>query len=1072
MKKLFALILMLNVFTIFSQTSISISGKIASKNTGEPIPGVTVFLKTLNLRTVSNKEGEYQLVIGRNVQGDTLIVESLEHFSVNLPVTLNHTQSGINFFLEPKINLIEEVVLNTGYQKFDRLKFTGSVEVIDHEDLQYGVESTLIDRIENLFSGGFIDRSGYLFNGSNEQPDFKIRGESSLRSETFPLIVVDNFPFEGSLENINPEDIESVTVLKDAAASSIWGVRAGNGVLVITTKKGRLNQPLTVNFSTNFKVSSKPNLFADPITDSKSFIEMERFLFENDFYTNQINDPKKPPLTPVVHLLLNHKEDVIDDDELEYKLELYNRKDVRNDFLKYVYRNSTELTSFLNLRGGGEKTTYSASVGYDKNKYNMPTNEQGRISLRLNQSYKPIPKLTIATDLSITQIKGKNFNNVNKVGYDQMTINNKKLYPYASLKDLAGYNLPLYVDYDKAFVAENQEFVIKDWTFVPLDELNRDGSNISKQQAVLGLNIDYQIHKGVNFSANSQINQEIRETFSFYDENSYYVRNLFNSFTYIGDDEVSYGVPQGGIRDDANSKTVGYSLRSQVDIQQNIYNNHLIQGVIGAEVREVKTSRKSDRTYGVDKDRNSFSLVDFTSSYPLYPVLGGKTYISNGIGFANLANRFVSFYSNINYTYNDRYFFSLSGRNDASNIFGVDTKNKWSPLWSIGAGWEISKETFYGLEFLEYFKVRASFGYNGNVNASIPAELTVQQAGYLDFYTNQPFSSIVSLQNRNLRWEKVQTSNFGFDWRLLKGKLNVTVDYYKKTSKDLISGSQVDPTLGVSSVTKNSATLKGEGVDLTVISNLTQGDWAWTGALRVGYNRTKLEEYYATLPSDVHQIIQQGNFLGKERNLLVSYPWGGLSRENGAPLGFENGELSDNYLDILRNTDMKDLIYHGPTSPRATGAFRSKVRFKKVEVGFSLSGQFSYYFRKNSINYQSFVNNWNGHSDFSLRWQNPGDEKTTSVPAFIYPLDSNREAFYRLSEVLVRRGDHIRLQDVRVSYLFSPVNYRFGFKSIEVFFVGSNLGLIWTRNSEGVDPVYNMGIRPPFTMAGGFKLNI
>src|SRR5690606_7946014 len=134
-------------------------------------------------------------------------------------------------------------------------------------------------------------------------------------------------------------------------------------------------------------------------------------------------------------------------------------------------------------------------------------------------------------------------------------INNKKLYPYASLKDLAGYNLPLYVDYDKAFVAENQEFVIKDWTFVPLDELNRDGSNISKQQAVLGLNIDYQIHKGVNFSANSQINQEIRETFSFYDENSYYVRNLFNSFTYIGDDEVSYGVPQGGIRDDANSKT-------------------------------------------------------------------------------------------------------------------------------------------------------------------------------------------------------------------------------------------------------------------------------------------------------------------------------------------------------------------------------------------------------------------------------------------------------------------------------------------------------------------------------------
>ena len=1063
---------MLKTLTVSGQTDITISGKVTDKVTGDPIAGATVLLKKSEVATVSGKYGDYHLEVSKSVQGDTLLVEFLEHYPVHYTLSLDRSQSNVDIALEQKVNIIEEVQIYTGYQKMDRRASTGSVEAINEKDIQYGTQRNLIDRIEGLFSGGYMDRTGYNFNGAAQQPDFRIRGESSLDGETFPLIVVDNFPFEGSLDNINPEDIENITVLKDAAASSIWGVRAGNGVLVITTKKGSLNQPLAINFSSDLMVAAKPNLFADQTADPKSFIEMENFLFEKDFYETQINDPRRPPLTPVIHLLVKHKEGSIDKAELERQLELYSKQDVRKDFLKYIYRTPIENNSHINLRGGGDKTSYSVSFGYNKNAYSMPTNGQDRFTIRLNQSYTPMSRLTVSTDLSVTRMKGTHYNDNNRVGYDQMRVNNKKLYPYARLKDVKGNNAILHTDYDKSFIDENQNIVTKNWSFIPLDELEREGERFESQQVILGFNLDYQIYKGVKVTANSQLNSEITGTSSFFEEESYFVRDLYNSFTYIDDNETSYGIPPGGIRDDGVSRTWSYSIRSQLDVQQNFLNNDLFQGIIGAEIREVNHSNKSDRTYGVHKDRNSFALVDFTSTFPLFSALGGRAYIPHGIAFSKIANRFVSFYSSLNYTLEDRYFLSLSARNDASNIFGIDTKDKWSPLWSVGGGWEVSNERFYNLNFVEYLKVRSSFGYSGNVDASVPAELVVQQASYLDFYTNQPFSSIVSLQNRTLRWEKVQTFNLALDWKMLQEKLGVTVDYYKKISKDLVGHTLVDPTLGVSTVTMNSAKLKGEGVDITMTGHFLKGDWSWEGTMRAGYNRTVLKKYYGQVPTATNQIVQSGYFEGKERNILTSFRWGGLTGLDGAPKGYENGEPSTNYLDILRNTEIEDLVYHGSSVPRLMSSFRSRLRYKNLELGFSLMGQFSYYFRKSSIDYHSFFNNWQGHSDILSRWKSSGDEEYTDVPALYYPLDTNRESFYGLSEVLVRRGDHIRLQDIRLSYFLSFQNKHSGFKSIEFFLMGTDLGLIWTKNAERVDPVYNMGITPPFSLTGGFKVRL
>lgn len=1056
-------------YTVFSQERLVFSGMITDAETGIAIQGAVVSLQKSNISALTNPEGRYRLLIKRSDTDDTLSVRYIGYEPFNQSVSL--ARGGhFDINLERKNTILEEVEINTGYQTQKRRSSTGSVELISKEELGYGTGANLLDRIEGLFSGATFDRTNYNFNGIPQQPDLTVRGASSLMAETFPLIVVDNFPFEGALEDINPDDIENITILKDAAASSIWGVKAGNGVLVITTKKGKLNQPLTIDVGTNLMVGGKPDLFSEQIVSAADFIEMETFLFDNGFYTNQINDSRKPPLSPVIHLLLQHERNEIDRAELEKQFGILRNRDVRNDFLKHVYRNPVESNTTFNMRGGGDKTTYSFTLGHNSNLYNMPMNARKRLTARYNQSYRPIDNLSISTDLAYTYLTTSQYNSSNMIGYNQMLVNGKKLYPYAQLRDALGENAVLYKDYDKSFIADNQSKVMRDWSFRPLDEMNNYGSKLQRDQIVAGLNLDYEFVKGVRFSVNSQFNRAISESSSYYEEESYFTRNIFNRFTYVSDSEIENNVPKGGIMDKDNTKLWGYAFRSQLSASRTFGDRHSFEGLLGAEVREVNNSGDQRRNYGVYEDRNIYELVDFTATKRIFPVLGNRAFIPNRIGFGRTSNRFVSFYSNFNYSLDERYYLSLSVRNDASNIFGVEMKNKWSPLWSVGGAWEVSRESFFKSNLIDYFKLRASFGYSGNVDSQIPAELVLQRVSYLDFYTNLPFNSIVSLQNPELRWEKVRTFNIAADWRMLNNQLAITIDYYRKKSMDLLGPAIVDPTLGVSAVTMNSAQLMGQGLDLSISANVRSGTWGWNGTIRAGYNKTTLDKYFARPQTVTSNAINAADFVGKEYKVLTSLKWHGLTEDSGSPIGYIGEEPSTAYLDILRNTPLDELVYHGSSIPRTSLLLRNTLKYKSWELGFTFSGQFFYFFRRNSIDYGQFFNRWEGHADFANRWRKPGDEKTTNIPAFNYPVDTNREGFYALSEILVRRGDHLRLQDIRVAYRAAINNRKMGVRNIELFMMASNLGLIWTKNAEGIDPVYDSGIGPSRTITGGLKV--
>ncbi|MFC1226791.1 TonB-dependent receptor plug domain-containing protein, partial [Pedobacter sp. BG31] len=261
--------------------------------------------------------------------------------SVTVPLTRAFVVS-----LQPADNQLNEVMVSTGYQLLDRTRATGSFDKLDKARLDQQVGKNILDRLEAIGNGLTFDRT------TSASGKFSIRGTSTIRGPRDPLVVVDDFPYAGDLANINPEDVESITVLKDAAAASIWGSRAGNGVIVITTKRGKKNTPLSVNFSGSIGFAQKPNLRYEQRISSADALDVEQFLFGKGYYTSQINSSQKPALTPFVELLILNAAGRLSTADLEQAKAGFAAHDVYDDFESYVYKTGVNQQYALSLSGG------------------------------------------------------------------------------------------------------------------------------------------------------------------------------------------------------------------------------------------------------------------------------------------------------------------------------------------------------------------------------------------------------------------------------------------------------------------------------------------------------------------------------------------------------------------------------------------------------------------------------------------------------------------------------------------------------------------------------------------------
>lgn len=1050
------------------------------------LAGVDLVLLKSKYRAISGSDGQFILRLGS--LPDTLEISLTGYTTRRMLITQS---TSLEIMLEPGTHTLQDVVVSTGYQSLTRQRTAGSFVQVDQSLFNRRVSFDLLSRLEDNVPGLVFQKpvtaQGTL--PANEKLGINIRGRSTIDDKVSadPLIIIDNFPYEGNINNLNPNDVESVTVLKDAAAAAIWGSRSANGVIVVTTKKAAYNQALKLSFTANTTFSGKPDLsYSRRFLNSRDYIELETFLFSKGFFDADLkNTTNRPVVSPVIEILAKQRAGQISATEADAQLSVLQTRDVRNDFARYVYRHPLNQQYSLSMRGGTRNNRYSMSVGYDNNTDNLVRVGNDRFTLNALSIFQPLAGLEITAGILYSRSQAT-ANNPSSYGGIPVGGNYGSLFPYASLVDANGDPAIVTRDYRAGYADSMQQLGFLNWTYRPLEEINAADNTSTIQDLLLRTAAKYRIGNSLAASLQYQEERQFTTTNRYNSLETYYTRNLVNRFSVrnAATGNFTYQLPKGGILQLGENQLTTWNLRGQLEWNSRLKDGHNINALVGAELTSGYTSGYSRLSYGYDDTNGtSVSNLNYASPVPVNPV-GNSTISAPDGSISGTNKRLVSYYANASWLWKEKYTVTGSVRKDGANIFGVNTNDQFVPLWSAAAGWEMSKESWFRFSLFPYLRLRASYGYNGNVyNAS--AYLTaIFRTSTL---TGLPYATVSAPPNPLLRWERVGNTNLGLDFTLQKNRLSGTLEWYQKKATDLIESAPLAPSTGFTSFKGNAAALTTKGIDLTLNSENLRGALHWRTSLLLSTVKDKVvtfdTRYQPVTLADANPSsgtpAATGVYAVEGRSLfgVYAYRWAGLDPSNGDPQGYLNGQVSKDYTGIINNTPMDSLVYFGSSRPEISSSLRNSFGWKNWSLSFTVTGKFHYFFRRRStpLNYQSVLSTPN--SDYSLRWQQPGDEQHTYIPSLSYPANTNRNRFFQNSEPLVEKADHIRLKDITLSYTFSKAAYRrLPFEKMECYLYTSNLGLLWKANQAGLDPeavdnIFNSVYPAVFTLSAGVRID-
>ncbi|WP_036673985.1 SusC/RagA family TonB-linked outer membrane protein [Pedobacter heparinus] len=1028
---------------------------------GEALEGITIMVKGAKTGTRTNANGEF--VLKGVKKGDVLVFTgvAIEPFEYTVKDDKN-----IELNLKARLVQLEEVGINTGYQKISKERFVGSYSQLDSAAFHRRAGMGILERLDGTLPGILFNKKFTYVAGYNNT--IQIRGINTINSNPNPLIVVDNFPMDArfDLNSINPNDVENITILKDAAASSIWGARAGNGVIVITTKKGKLNTSVSVTASSNVTIENRPNLYYTPKINTNDFIELEKELFSKGLYTDNLNNTNTwPVVSPVVELLNEYSKGEINQNELDQKLEVLKGIDIREELNKHIYRTGLRQQHHLTLNGGTNAIGYNFSYGYNTTKSNIQ-NSKGNQQYTLNTAviFKPLKNWEIQTQVAYGKSKTQH------VPPDLSWAR----YPYLQLSDIHGNALSVPYQIRTKYLDTINHSGLLDWQFRPLDEIKLTNNIATNQFTNINLGTSYKITDWLTASINYQYLHQINLRKAQNSIESYFTRDLVNKFFNPNpnvDPNLKYPVPIGSILRAASDQSSTSNGRASLSFNK-FFGRHNIAAMVATEASETTGNGDSNLIYGYDPRNGSYKPnVDFYSQYPLTfaTSLGNVLQIPNGQGVnTQSTNRVISLLANISYNFADKYYLYGSARRDGSNMFGVKTNNRWKPLWSIGSKWQLSKEEFFSSLWLQNLAIRTTYGYAGNPGSQA-GRMTMIFASLPQSLTGLTYAQVNSINNPDLRWEKVSTFNLGADFTMWKGRLYGSMDMFWKKSTDLLANYPMDPSVGVNAAMINSADMKGNGFEVQLNSKNVQGPFSWISSFGVSYSKTIVTKVYQGGYRANDFISYSLNpSEGKLAFSFSSYKWAGLDPLTGDPQGYLNGAISKDY-DAIFSDSIQNQVYHGSSIPLYSTTIGNTISYKNFSLSFVITGRFNYYFRKPALE----INNTDVElgatrlmADYYQRWQKPGDEKNTSIPSVIYPVPPNlfsRSSFYSAAQINVLRADNIKLQDIRFGYTWiRKGNSQFPFKSGQFFFYPNNLNLIiWRKNNSSLDPDFSGGSSDP-----------
>jgi TonB-linked SusC/RagA family outer membrane protein len=975
---------------------------------GLPLPGATIQVKNSTKVVLTNGKGEFEL---KGIDEKAILVISfIGYKSKEISVS---QASPVTIRLETNAGELAEVaIVSTGYQNIPKERAAGSFEVINADkDLKGKLQANILDRIEGMTAG----LTSYKSTG-NTQNSVRIRGVSTLLGEAKPLYVVDGSPFEGDIQSINAADIETITVLKDANAASIYGARSANGVIVINTRRGKKG-PVRITYNGIAKLTPLPNRDYSNKMSSSELVDFQREMFNYRSSAYPVVGERRS--THEVYKLYHEaRKGNITEAELQSALEPYRNNDrydqVVDELLRKTAINQTHNIAFS---GGSDFYTYNLSGNYMLNSPYEREQSATRLGLNLNNTFNFTKWLKFDVGVISSKVNEDYDNGV--LGMDLL---DKGKASYFMLKDQYGRNVNWLNGKSQFEIDRLIGLGLQDENYSPLAEL--DKKHYTNTNNYLNLNFAANVKIIDGLSVNLLYQQERTEYYTkqYLTKDAYAVKTMLNDAAKKVHTGNPYLIPTGGQLDETRADQNSHTLRAQANFNKLFGEKHRIDVIAGAEQRGILNTSTNMYKYGYDDHSLSYKPVDedlLSAPYKGTEGLSGQyTLARKEKGFVNIENRYVSFYANGSYTYDRKLTFTGSIRMDQSNLFGTDPKYQYKPLWSTGVLYILSENQN---EWLDRLAVRTSYGINGNIPKDSGPYIITKDYTSPNSQTKEAQAYIYSPPNAGLRWEKTKVTNIGLDFSLLKSRFSGSIEFYNKATSDLLGKQATDPTIGWSSVLLNYGSMTNRGVDFTFKSkNITTTDFAWSTGLNFNYNKnelTKLENASNT----VYSYLERGqNRVGKPMDALYSVRYKGLDSK-GRPIALTKDGREVNSTALLTP---EDLVYSGTTTPPFAASMTNNLSYKNFDLFFMFIYYGGHVMRDVVSPYLTKLGELNYTSNLDRLalnyWKKPGDELTPGMaPGFLTAAPSTITNIWETNDQNIEKGDYIKLRDVTLSYNLS-----------------------------------------------------
>lgn len=1093
---------------------ISISGKVTD-NAGRPMQGVSVAIKGSQAGTATDQQGEFTI---RDIDPKAVLVFSYVGYEQWQEKLSNRTRIAVK--MKPENKLLENATVSNGYQRIQQRYLTGSVTSLKMDSILQPGLNTVDKMLE-----GRIPGLTYMINSGQPgaAPKLRIRGTSTILGSREPLWVVDGivrtdpFPIPAerindldfvnllgnSVSGINPHDIEQIDVLRDATAAALYGVRAANGVIVITTKRGKPGPP-TFNYNVTGTFTRRPRYTDRDVNlmNSAERVDVSREMIRKrmTFRGNVIEGYEQA--------IIDYYDGKISYDD--YQAAIGKAETMNTDWFKAIARDALSTNHSFSVSGGNPSASYRASLGY--------TNEPGVIKGEGNKRYTALLNLRLTerkfkADFNLSLNKGDR----NYVPQELAILN----YAYGTSR-----SIPLYKDdgslyYYSTLRSDINAFQNSFRSMNVLNEMNRSRNVIGTNEYTASVNLNYNIIEGLQFNTTLSYTAGNSEDKTWFEAKTEWVTQQrsgawdnANSVFNPQFDNLPFG---GELRTQSVNKR-NYMANARLDFSKYIDGGrkHLMNAALGGEIASNKYSSLSQIRRGYYPERGlSFANIDL-ATYPAYATWlknFGQALIQEDM--QNLVRTFVT----ATYVYNDRYVLTGTASSDFSNAFGTRSNERFLPTWALSGKWNMHNDILKEIPWVDLAALRFSFGMQGNMLPN-QTPYTIIKKGPLDAYFGSFGSTVEAFPNPNLAWEQVHDYNGAIDFSFFKGKLSGSIGYFVKRTTNAFLQKRISAINGTTAYVVNGGTVENKGIELDFhfkpISNAGingKKGFMWRIDPQLGqvFNRLLNQNINTRNVLVDPNSITYESFLngsvpidGASVNTFYSYRFKGLDPEYGFPIFYgaepENGVA----LAKLYNTMTKEQLFRtvmiesGRREPVIQGGISNFFSYRNWMLNFTFTYSIGNKIRLMQIasgNYGTFRPSaqQNLRKEFTERWRYPGDEKTTNIPAlrgneqvpfnqYAWWFDTNpslnyyfSQDYYQMydnSDLRVVKGDYLKLQYVAIGYNFSQqLCSKWNLKGATINLTGSNLFTVADKALRGQDPSQsgtapniNLSLRPVYAI--------